>query len=100
MSFASAITRGQQENRTMDILAYCDRSGVIGYTAGKLPAGRLPIARGEKQKLDEAIGGLCRLAYDNKTMLVPGIPEAQDDDEALEALATFTKRVRDSMARE
>lgn len=31
----------------------------------------------------------CRLAYDNKTLLCPGVPEAENDDAALEAVQRF-----------
>ena len=70
---------------------YCDRAGVI-HIGSYTPEGMLPLGKGSRGQLTDAIGGLARLAYDNKTMLVPGVPEAQNDDEALEAARRFRDR--------
>lgn len=40
----------------------------------------------------------ARRAYDGKTLLVPGIPEAGDDDAAGAAIAAFCKRLEDCAA--
>ncbi len=37
----------------------------------------------------ERLTARCRLAYDNKTLLIPGIPEAADQNEGLAALERF-----------
>jgi len=67
------------------MFAYCWASGQIEI--GKtIPEGALPIARGREKKLKDVISGTARLAYNNKTWLVPGIPEAKDQLEALRAL--------------
>jgi len=39
-----------------------------------------------------AIESLCRLAYDNKTLLVPGLPEAPGDMDAFLRFGTLCKR--------
>ncbi len=63
-----------------------DRTGVIAITH-TVPAGTLVIADDPSETLlCDTVSGLCRLAYDNRTMLVPGIPEARSDDEPSIAL--------------
>jgi hypothetical protein len=62
------------------ICAYCTRDGVIGFTSPKrrilVPEGSLPIACGSPKRLREVITATSRIAYDGKTLLVPGLPEA------------------------
>jgi len=41
--------------------------------------------------LHGAISAVARLAYDNETLLAPGVPEAKTDDEDLNAVVTFTR---------
>lgn len=74
-------------------LAYCDASGVIEF-GDWLPGGRLPIAAGPQDKLRELVSGACRHAYDGKTLLVPGIPEAANQSEGLDALRRFREHNR------
>jgi hypothetical protein len=71
--------------------AYSYRSGEIGFTTGPIPAGTLFLAQGANL---DFIKGLARRAYDNETYLVPGVPEAADDDAALEAYSVFFDRVQ------
>lgn len=84
-------------------VAYCFRSGQIRVTErkgeGAVPVGALPIASGSRHRLRNAIDGNARLAYDNRTRLVPGIPEAADDGAALEALFRFRDRIQKSLER-
>lgn len=44
-----------------------------------------------KQGWRQSLEAKFRLAYDNETLLVPGIPEAENQEEALEALQKFRK---------
>jgi len=74
-------------------LAYCWRTGQIGL-GRRLPKGALPIVRHNGRKLRQVVEVLARWAYDNKTMLVPGIPEAGSDVEALAALKRFAEQVK------
>lgn len=72
-------------------LAYCDRSGIISTTRGYLPEGMLPIARAtDPAKLQNVLDATSRLAHDNTTALVPGIPEAGGDTEAYDAYLKYT----------
>ncbi len=74
-----------------DLQAYCFASGEIGFGPA-VPDGALPIAYGPAADIDRAIAGTARLAYDNETWLVPGIPEADNDDDRLSALKAFIWR--------
>lgn len=70
--------------------AYCFASGQIEFGA-RIPEGALPIAKGPRKALVDWMQGVARHAYDGETLLVPGIPEAQlDQDAALDALKRFT----------
>jgi hypothetical protein len=79
------------KERAMTI-AYCYQSGEIGF-AESLPTGVLPIAKGPDKALRDFIGGVSRHAYDGETLLVPGIPEAEDESKALDALLAFSTRI-------
>lgn len=68
--------------------AYCWAGGVIGF-GRTVPKGALPIARGRSKRLRDFIEPVSRHAYDGKTLLVPGIPEAADQVRGLEALQRF-----------
>ena len=81
-------------------IAFCYRSGQIGFIEhGPIPEGALMLARGPQDIVASSIHGLARLAYDNETWLVPGIPEAANDDQAFEAMMTFIDRVASSISR-
>ena len=74
-------------------VAFADSAGVIRI-GKRCPKGALPIGlRRHSFTLHGALSAVARLAYDNKTLLVPGIPEAKTDDEDLNAVVTFTKAV-------
>jgi len=69
-------------------IAYCNASGVIGFAEGEMPTvpdGALVIATGSKSTMG-AIRACARLAYDNKTYLVPGVPEAETQSDGIDAL--------------
>lgn len=69
--------------------AYCYRSGQLGFTNGLIPDGALPIRLDASEEEITKIKALSRLAYDNKTLLVPGIPEAENQHDAYEAFTRF-----------
>lgn len=66
--------------------AYCFASGKIDF-GRKVPDGAILIATGPAATLRSAIGPAARLAYDNNTLLVPGVPEAENQQKAGDALA-------------
>jgi hypothetical protein len=75
--------------------AFAYRNGAIGFGM-KSPDWEtaLPIASAPKKILREAIFGSARLAYDNETWLVPGIPEAETEAAAIDALLDYKKHVQ------
>jgi len=70
------------------MIAYCYRSGEIMF-GPSLPAGAIQLISGKSADVRKIIEPAARLAYDGRTLLVPGIPEAGTDDEALYALERF-----------
>ncbi|HAK6289854.1 TPA: host nuclease inhibitor protein [Salmonella enterica] len=75
------------------ITAYCWASGLIEF-GNTLPEGALPIIVGEEKQVRDVVGVLARLAY-NGDLLVPGIPEAANQNEAREALERFSRMIRE-----
>lgn len=83
-------------NKTGNLLAYVWASGLLGFTSEALPDGALPIARGTGSEWREKIEVLCRLARDGSGQyFVPGIPEAENQSEAFEALKKFKGWLKD-----
>lgn len=76
------------------IYAHCDRTGVVTFSDKPDLAGQLCIGSGVGQAFKDEIEVLCRLAYDNKSMLVPGVPEATSSDEALKAVWAFMDLIK------
>lgn len=79
--------------------AYCYRSGQIYLQSNKrpLPKGAIPL--GSHRHIREALGPLIRWAHNNKTMLIPGVPEADTNEEAYAALIKFEEQVRERLNR-
>jgi hypothetical protein len=81
-------TVAASRHSTRSATAYCDRNGRI--TIGRrCPANMAAMAHGSESTLRRAITACGRLAYDGKTWLVPGVPEAESDQEAVEAVTRF-----------
>ena len=72
------------------IKAWCYASGHIRF-GSRVPIGALFIASGPAVR--KVVSVLARHAYDNKTLLVPGIPEAPDQAAKLVAWARFCNEV-------
>jgi hypothetical protein len=70
------------------MISYCYRSGQIRF-GRKVPEGAIQIAQGPAKPLRELIRNVARHAYDGTTLLVPGIPEAETEQEAEAALRRF-----------
>lgn len=78
------------------MIAYAFRSGHIGFGT-TVPDGALLIAKGPKKIIGPIVRGNARLAYDNETYLVPGCPEAENDEQATIAFMRFFDRIRKSV---
>lgn len=85
-------------------VAYCWRTGEV-YFAPVLPEGALMIASCKEgleapDDFEYRVRGACRRAYDGRTLLVPGVPEAGDDDQvALAAVYRFREAVTGRLPR-
>lgn len=72
--------------------AYAWANGRIDF-GRTIPEGALIIAEAPAEQLREAIEGCCRLAYDGKTLLVPGVSESGGGAAAVDALIEYSRRV-------
>lgn len=77
--------------------AYCYRTGLIRF-GNKVPDGAIQIAQGPSKLLRNMIDAVSRHAYDGKSLLVPGIPEAETDEQAADALQRFLNWIAPSVA--
>ncbi|GBR36675.1 hypothetical protein [Gluconobacter kondonii] len=69
--------------------AYCYRSGKIEFGAA-LPEGTRPLGKARSaRKLREIVTVNARHHYDGTTLLVPGAPEADTEDDAIAAYCYF-----------
>jgi hypothetical protein len=77
----------------MFAIAYCDRTGVIRFAEddNKTPDGVIVFASGEKEELEEAVNAKARHGYSAGVLLVPGVPEASNENEAFDAFMRWRK---------
>lgn len=80
------------------MIAYCYRSGRIEF-GRSIPDGAIKVAQGPARSLRALMSVLARHAYDGKTLLVPGIPEAKTDKQAADALQSFLDWIAPSVAK-
>lgn len=59
--------------------------------------GALLVAIGPADIVGPTVKGMARLAYDNETYLVPGCPEAQNEDEAYKAFSKWFDWVQSAL---
>jgi hypothetical protein len=69
--------------------AHCNRSGEIEFHRRKNIPGLLLIGQGSKSDLEARTIARARHAYDGETLLVPGLPEAETDEQAFTAVEAF-----------
>ncbi|CAM5599123.1 hypothetical protein [Rhodanobacter lindaniclasticus] len=70
------------------MIAYCWASGQIEFGA-RTPPGAIPIARGSARIVRAEMEVTARHGYKAGVLLVPGIPEAADQQQAGSALELF-----------
>lgn len=72
-----------------------DPRGVVTFHHGQEPDGLLPVFRARSMRTARRVAdAVCRHAYDGRTLLVPGLPEAADQPAALDALLAFRDWLR------
>ena len=74
--------------------AYCDATGVIKF-GDFVPDSSLEIMQGDDKLVRNTMVSIARHAYDGVTLLVPGIPEAKDQNEGIDALIKFKQWIKD-----
>lgn len=72
---------------------HCYRSGEIVLSRAPDIDGAISLCEGPKDDLLQRLNAKARLAYDGETWLVPGLPEAETEDAAMNALNVFFERV-------
>ena len=77
-------------NMKRRVHVYCWRSGQIEI-GDSVPEGAMHIASGQEDIVREHIQGTARLAHDNETYLVPGVPEAESDSAAITAVCRYVQ---------
>jgi len=82
--------------------AYAWASGLIEFTTPKrrktVPCGALPIITGPDKVARGVIECMARLSYKGKP-LVPGVPEADNQTEACNALIAFARECKKRLTR-
>lgn len=74
------------------LTAFCFRDGRIEFGTS-VPEGAMAIMTGPASEVENEITPKARLAWDDRTLLVPGIPEARTDQDAKAALDRFVEWV-------
>lgn len=72
--------------------AHCDRNGVISFSEKKDEDGLICLGGGRTMFRDNVIVH-ARHSKTSDTLLVPGVPEAANVDDALEATRLFSDRL-------
>lgn len=72
-------------------IACCFRSGEIVIVSADaiIPDGVIAFARGAHERLEKIISTRARHSYHAEHYLVPGVPEADDGDAAVDALSAW-----------
>lgn len=78
--------------------AHCARNGEIHVRLSDNIGDPILLASAPKLRLDNAISSIARLAYDNETWMVPGVPEAETAEEAGEALRRFQAMIEEVLS--
>lgn len=85
-----------------NITAYCWRNGQIGF-GRNTPEGAIAIVTGPRKRVRDLVLVRSRKSYPSKpgagdeVPLVPGIPEADNTEQALNALSNFATWIKQSL---
>lgn len=78
------------EKKPREWFLYCFRNGEMKmYSRARPHSKGLLMGHGEKVALKDFLAARARLAYDNTTWLCPGVPEAENERKAFEAVVEF-----------
>lgn len=70
----------------------CWRSGETKVVRS-VPEGAIVLATGKRDRLETILSAVARHAHDGETLLVPGLPEAADSDQAIAAATSFKRMI-------
>jgi hypothetical protein len=70
----------------------CWQSGLVEVADDK-PHGAISLMQGARHALERRLITHARHAYDGKSLLVPGVPEAETEAEKLAAVKAFAARL-------
>jgi hypothetical protein len=73
----------------MTLYAHCYRTGEITISRSGDEPGMLCLGSGTGKEFRDRVTVRARMACDNKTLLVPGLPEAGSEAEAIAAVNRF-----------
>lgn len=76
----------------------CYRSGET-FVSRRVPKGTMKVVTGHGRRLKRILSVCARHAYDGKTLLVPGLPEAGNDLQAIAAVKGFEQMLRERLAK-
>lgn len=74
--------------------AHCLKSGQIVLDEAEDIGGYICFAEGTEGELKAKLDARARLSWDNE-WLVPGLPEAETDEQALRAVEVFQERMEE-----
>ena len=74
------------------------RCGTVSVEKQPLEGG-IVVLKGPRRELERRLSARARHSYDGVTLLVPGIPEAETDKEAQDALSRFISFMAQSPAK-
>ncbi len=77
----------------MNAIAYVYRNGRV-RVGRKCPGAALPIVVAPERKLRQAVQSLATHGYKRGVYLVPELPLAQNDDEAVRIVESFRDRLK------
>lgn len=75
----------------------CRRSGEVSISR-YAKRGTLKVLTGDGRRIRPILLVVARHAYDGRTLLVPGVPEATSDVQAMEAVVAFRKQIQKRLA--
>lgn len=76
--------------------AFVYRSGLVAFDI-ETPEGALEVGTGPADLLQAVVGAVSRHAYNNVDLLCPGVPEATNEVEALDAVMAFEQHIKKRM---
>lgn len=81
-----------------NLKAFVFRSGVVGFDT-ETPEAALEVGIGPSVLLKAVVGVVSRHAYHKVQLLCPGVPEARDEDAALDAVIAFREEIKKRMVK-